>query len=87
MDWVFLIVGGFLLGVFFYCGYYTTRYEPDVRHGYEVVGVGILLAVGLNTWIDFSRHIKDWYRGLTLISYAIVAIGLGLIVHSRRSRK
>ena len=86
MDWVFLTVGGFLLGCFFRTAYFTTRYEPNVKLGYAVVGAGILASVGLSTWVDFSRDVSDWTRALTLTSYAVIALGLVLINRERSHR-
>ena len=70
-DLVALGVGCFLLGAFLYCGYYTTRFEPEVERGYTLVGVGILVSVGLNTWLEFSTDRPSWYLALTFIGYAI----------------
>jgi hypothetical protein len=84
MDWVFLSVGGFLVGVFLYTGWYTTRYEPEVRTGYAVIGLGIALSVAVNTWVDFAHDVDNWYRGAVLAGYATVAAGLVLIIVERR---
>jgi len=84
MDWVFLSVGGFLVGAFLYAAYYTTTYEPEVKLGYTIVGVGIVVVVTVNTWLDFFSNRSNWFRGATLLGYAFVAAGLILIVIERR---
>jgi hypothetical protein len=87
MDWVFLAVGGFLLGVFFYSGLYTTHDEPEVKYGYATVGAGILLSVATSVWVDFHYDISDVYRGVVLLSYTIISLGLTLIVYERRKHR
>lgn len=86
MDWVFLTVGGFLVGAFLYSGYFTTRYKPEVKLGYVVVGAGIVVTVAVNTWVDFTHDVSDWFRASVLLGYALVAAGLVVIVRGRRRR-
>jgi hypothetical protein len=83
MDWAFLAVGGFLLGSVFYTASFTTRYEPEVRSGYLVLGLGVLISVGVNVWLDFGRGVSDWFRGGTLLAYSTATAGLVLIVRER----
>lgn len=87
MDWFFIAVSGFLLGMFFYCGWYSTAFEPEVRWGYAVVGVGIVVSVIVAIYVDLNRHINDWLRGATLLAYALVATGLALIVMARKKER
>lgn len=87
LDWVFLSVGGFFLGAFLYSGYYTTKYEPEVKGGYTIIGAGITIAVSTSIYVDFTHRISDWWRGLTLLGYTIVSIGLVVIIRERRGEK
>src|SRR5262245_51546373 len=84
MDWAYLGVGGFLLGMLFRCAAYTIRYEPEVQRGYGLVGLGVFLVVTINTWVDLTRDLTDWFRAATLIGYALVGTGLVLIIRERR---
>jgi len=84
VNLVYLAIGGFLVGSFLYTGWYTTQYEPNVRPGYVVVGMGIVLSVILNSWLTFYRPEHTWFRFLTLGAYALVALGLLFIVRERR---
>ena len=87
-DYLFLAVGGFLLGAFLYSGYYTTKYEPEVKPGYLITGFGVMVVVLINTYIDFIReHVSDWYRSGTMIGYLFVALGLILINRERRGSR
>jgi hypothetical protein len=86
VDWAFLVVGGFLLGALLYTAQYTTRYEPEVKPGYALLGVGIVLSVGVNTAVDFTHNISNWYRGSILATYAVVTAALVLITLERRHR-
>lgn len=83
MEWTFLAIGGFLLGAFFYTGYYTTIYEPEVKPGYLLLGAGILMSVAINAWYDLAHHVTTWFQVLTLLSYALVTAGL-IVVARRR---
>jgi len=87
MDWVFLSFGGFLIGSVMYTGWYTTRHEPEAKPGYAFIGLGIFVVVVINTWLDFSRHISNWFRTATLFGYLLVAFGLFLITRERRQRE
>jgi peptidoglycan/LPS O-acetylase OafA/YrhL len=87
MDWAFLAIGGFLVGSLLYAGWYTTRYEPEARTAYALIGAGVLLVVAVNTWVDFVRDQSDWFRAATLLGYAIIAAGLVLLVRERRARR
>jgi len=87
MDWAFLAISGFLLGSLGYTGWYTTRWEPEARLPYAVIGIGVVLVVTVNTWIDFIRDVSDWFRATTILGYAIVAAGLTLLVKERRGRR
>ena len=86
MDWAFLAISGFLVGSLLYTGWYTTRYEPQAKVPYAVIGFGVVLVVFVNTWLDFVRDQSNWFRGTTLLGYAIVALGLTLLVRERRQR-
>jgi hypothetical protein len=86
MDLFFLAAGGFLLGSVFYTGYYTTRYEPEVKLGYAVIGLGVLVTVVIDTWLNFFRDASDWFRLGTFLGYLIITIGLILIVRVRRKK-
>jgi uncharacterized protein (DUF983 family) len=83
-DILFLGVGGFLLGSLLYIGWYTTRYEPEAKPGYLVMGIGVVMAVTTNVWLEFQTDASYWFLGVTLIGYALVAVGLTLIVRARR---
>lgn len=87
MDYAFLAVGGFLLGAFFYTGYYATLYEPDVKPGYVLLGVGILVSVATNAWVDLFRDISNWFRGFTLLAYLFITAGLTFISRRRHARE
>jgi hypothetical protein len=87
VDLLFLAVGGFLLGAVAYSGWYTTRYEPEVKAGYAVVGAGAGLVVAINTAVQFATDTSHWFLGATLVGYAIVAGGLTLIVRERRGER
>jgi len=87
MTYAYLSIGGFLLGSFLYTGWYTTRTEPEVRHGYLIVGAGISLSVFLDAWLTFRRPEPVPYRLATLAAYAVVALGLLLIVRERRNER
>lgn len=84
VDLLFLAVGGFLLGAVAYTGWFTTRYEPEVKPGYAFLGAGTALVVAISTAVDLVYDTKDWYRGSTLLGYALVAAGLTLIIRERR---
>lgn len=84
MTWAYLAVGGFLLGSVAYAGYYTTRYEPEVKPGYLVLGFGILVNVGLNTYVGYERDVQWWILALVLLAYATITAGLVLITLARR---
>ena len=84
LDLIYLGVGGFLIGSCMYTGWYTTRWEPEVRHGWAVVGIGIVITVTINVYVDVSRHIDGAWRGLNLLGYFVVALGLAMIVRERR---
>lgn len=86
MSWLYLASAGFLLGSFLRTGWHTTRYEPEVRVGYGIVGVGIALSVVVNTALVFAHEEADAWRVATLVAYAIVALGLVVIVRQRRGR-
>jgi hypothetical protein len=86
MDWAFLAISGFLLGSLMYTGWYTTRYEPQAKIPYAVIGAGVTLVVVVNTWLDFIRNQSTWFRVATIIGYAFVAAGLTLLVRERRYR-
>jgi len=81
---VWLSISGFLLGAFLYTGWYTTSYEPEVRFGYTIVGVGITLNVFVTTWLDFLQSKSNWWRGMLLLAYFVVALGLVLVVRERK---
>jgi hypothetical protein len=85
-DWVFLGIGGFLIGSVAYTGWCTTREEPEAKPGYALIGIGVACVVSVNTWLDFFRDTAGWFRALTLIGYVLVAVGLVLIVRERRQR-
>jgi len=84
-DYVFMGIGGFLIGAVLYSGYYTTRYEPEVKYGYAIVGIGVIISVIINTWLDFFHKASDWFRYGTLLGYSIVALGLIIIIRERRA--
>ena len=86
MDYLFLGVSGFLVGSVGYAGWYTTRYEPEAKPAYTLIGLGVLLVVAINTWVDFVRDQSDWFRGATLLGYAIVALGLVMLTRERKQR-
>jgi len=87
MDYVYIGIGGFLLGSFLYTGYYTVQYEPDVKFGYILVGIGMIIAVSVTAYVDFLRERNGWYRGLTLLGYSVIAAGLTSIVRARNRRR
>lgn len=85
LQWTYLSLGGFLLGVFFYTGWYTVKFEPAVRWGYLVVGLGIFVSVLTSAIVNFHyREISDVYASITLFSYVVIAAGLALILRARR---
>jgi hypothetical protein len=86
MPYVYIGIAGFLLGSFLYTGYYSVQYEPDVKFGYALIAIGISIAVGVTAWIDFIREHDGWYRGVTLLGYLLIALGLTSIVRARRRR-
>jgi len=85
-DWVFLGIGGFLLGSVAYVGWHTTRYEPQAKPGYALIGIGTAVVVAVNTWLDFIRDTSGWFRISTILGYVLVAAGLVSIVRERRRR-
>ena len=87
MDWAFLAIGGFLLGSVLYSGYYTTRFEPEVKGGYGIIGIGIFISVATNTYVDFFRDTSDWFRAMTLFGYLTVAVGLIILIRERRKHR
>lgn len=86
MDWVYLSVTGFLLGSLFYAAFYTTSYEPEAKAAYATIGLGVLVVVVVNTWLDFAHARSDWWRSAILVGYALVTAGLVLLVRERRAR-
>jgi hypothetical protein len=87
MDWAYLVLGGFLLGSVARTGWYTTRYEPQARPGYALIGTGVALVVAIGTWVDWQRDVTDWLRAVMLVGYTLVAAGLTLIARERRERR
>lgn len=87
MDWAFLSISGFLVGSLFYAAAYTTRYEPEARSAYALIGLGVVVVVFVNTWLDFVRDQSDFFRAATLIGYALVTAGLVVLVRVRRARR
>lgn len=85
-DILFLGVGGFLLGAFAYTGWYTTRYEPEAKLGYGLMGLGIGVNVAINVWLDFQVESTNWYIVATFIGYGLVAAGLVAIIRERRRK-
>ena len=84
-DFIFLALGGFLLGAFLFTGWYTTRFEPEVKYGYLVTGIGILISVGINTYLEFTVRRSNWFLGGTFAGYGVIALGLIMILRERRS--
>lgn len=84
MTWVYLTVGGFLLGSVLYSGWYTTRFEPEARVPYAFIGVGVGVAVAVSAWVEFGQDRPTWVRVGVLAGYLIVAVGLTLLIRERR---
>jgi hypothetical protein len=86
-DIAFLGVGGFLVGSLAYTAWYTTRYEPETKLGYTVLGIGAVVVVVENTWLDFQVDASHWFLTVQLIGFLFVAAGLALITKARRDRR
>jgi uncharacterized membrane protein len=84
VDWVFLALGGFLLGSTFFAGYYATRSEPQLKPGYLIIGVGLLVNVGVSSWMEHANVADTWIRATVLVSYAVGTAGLVWITYIRR---
>jgi hypothetical protein len=88
LDLSYLAVSGFLFGAFLYTGQFTIRYEPEVSLGYATIGLGLAIAVTVNLVIDLLYEgVSHWFRGLTLLSYAVIASGLMLVARQRQKRR
>ena len=83
-DWIFLAVGGFLVGIVLCTGYYTVKYEPEARLGWTLIAIGGTISVAINLWVEYFRDVSGWFRSWTLVGYAVIALGLVFLLRARR---
>jgi hypothetical protein len=83
-DWLFLGIGGFLVGSFLKLAQLTLQTQPWAKAGFIIVGVGLLITNITQLWLQFHVDASHWFLTTTAIGYVVVTIGLIVLGRTRK---
>jgi len=85
MDWVELVIGGFLLGSVLCSAYYIWRnQESNTRIAFLTICAGIVISTVFILVDDYLHDIPLWLRIGYLLGYSLMAAGFLIAIKERR---
>lgn len=86
MDWVFLALGGFVLGSVAWLGFLTVWTEPEIRWPFIALGAGMSMIVTVNAWVVFFREVSFWFEVVTMLGYVLIAAAFATTTRIRQTK-